>query len=125
MRKHMIDHVINVSLLWPQLAPQVAGYSHYPFPDTVPSTETIQILETVADELNSLVANGKNTLVHCNMGISRSVAAVVRYLMKYRRLSYELAIHTIRLNRPCANPNRGLVALLREVESDLEIVIEL
>lgn len=56
---------------------------------------------------------GGNVLVHCHMGISRSVSVVVLYLMVYHGLSADDALAYIRTGRPVANPNPGFMHHLR------------
>jgi protein-tyrosine phosphatase len=49
---------------------------------------------------------GGAVLVHCNMGISRSAAAVIHYLMaRDAHLTYQEALQRVKRARPIAQPN--------------------
>lgn len=52
--------------------------------------------------------------VHCAMGKSRSVSAIIMYLIDYRQMSYEESLQLVRVNRPMAKPNLGYEKQLRE-----------
>lgn len=51
-------------------------------------------------------------LVHCAMGISRSVSMVISYLINTYRLSYFEALNMVQNKRRIANPNEGFVKQL-------------
>ena len=68
-----------------------------------------------------LVAEGRarneTVMVHCNMGVSRSAAVVVRYLLnRDPRLSYDEALAQVRAARPIARPNALFESLLNTVD---------
>ena len=70
---------------------------------------------------------GGKTLVHCIMGISRSVAVCVAYLMRYRgiigkcdKIGAEEAVQYVKERRKYAGPNRGFMAQLLEYEQYLD-----
>lgn len=54
--------------------------------------------------------------VHCAMGKSRSVAAIMVYLMEFLGISYEESLSLIRVNRPMAKPNISYEEQLKEFE---------
>ena len=42
--------------------------------------------------MNNFIENGLkqgNVLVHCAAGVSRSASAIIAYLMKYKKISFE------------------------------------
>lgn len=57
-------------------------------------------------------------LVHCAMGVSRSGALVLAYLMIYQCLSLVEAIIAVRLNRDIG-PNSGFLEQLRQLDLSL------
>ncbi len=61
--------------------------------------------------------------VHCQMGVSRSVALVIHYLIKYGNegagMSFKEAFDLVRLNRPIIDPNYGFRAQLGDTDPDV------
>lgn len=63
-----------------------------------------------------------SVLVHCAMGVSRSVTLCAIWIMIRQRLSLQDTMEMIRLVRPEAMPNMGFIASLRALEaSDFDI----
>jgi hypothetical protein len=62
---------------------------------------------------------GKNVLVHCQLGISRSVTVVIAWMVKYLKFSVCEALKQIRLSHPRANPNMGFLQQLVEYEEQI------
>jgi protein-tyrosine phosphatase len=60
---------------------------------------TNKLIDTVIDN------NMTNILVHCNMGISRSVTIVIRYLQMVYGMNYKEALNYIKNIRPIVKPN--------------------
>jgi len=56
------------------------------------------------------------TLVHCQMGISRSPTIIISYLMKKYGMSLYDALAHCKKARPIVNPNRGFIAQLVEYD---------
>lgn len=62
--------------------------------------------------------DSKNTLVHCKMGVSRSVSLVVAYLILKKKYTYDQAIKHIEEKRNSAiytHPNTGFMKVLRKL----------
>ncbi|XP_061562104.1 dual specificity protein phosphatase 13A-like [Phycodurus eques] len=59
-------------------------------------------------------------LVHCMMGMSRSSALVLAYLMIYRRLSLEEALRRL-VRKRAIYPNRNFLALLLDLDLHLHL----
>lgn len=71
---------------------------------------------------NALKETGK-VLVHCAMGLSRSGALVLSYLMICQGLSLVEAITAVRLNRDIG-PNSGFLEQLRQLDITLNATHE-
>jgi len=74
------------------------------------------ILKQTTPLIQSRILNGKNVLVHCYAGVSRSATVVIDYLAKYQ-LTYSDTplIDAIKLTkeyRYCIRPNNGFITLL-------------
>jgi len=70
----------------------------------------------VVRQINSYLQRGEKVLVHCRMGISRSVSLLIAYLIKYHQLSTQQALKLIRTQRSIANPNPGFLRQLKWYE---------
>jgi hypothetical protein len=86
-----------------------------------PTDGCLDTFERAAALIGGWHAAGKRVLVHCYAGVSRSVSAVIFYLMRAQGLSYAEALARIRAVRPEAFPNPGFtVALCRHEGRDLD-----
>ena len=65
------------------------------------------------------IAAGKNVLVHCRQGISRSSTIVIAYLMRYYNFSLDRAYITTNNRRPVVRPNNGFWKKLKQYEKEL------
>ncbi|KAJ3430275.1 dual-specificity protein phosphatase sdp1-related [Anaeramoeba flamelloides] len=86
-----------------------------PFDDQV-NIDIIKIVDQVADLINE---NETKILVHCRLGISRSSAVIIYYLMKYQNLSYQQAYEWVKCCRSLIDPNTGFVNQLIGLEKQL------
>lgn len=62
------------------------------------------------------INNGGTVFAHCRLGISRSAALGVAYLMEKKKLSYDAAFALVKTKRPAVNINQGFVTQLKEKE---------
>ncbi|KAG6828986.1 hypothetical protein H0H92_006108 [Tricholoma furcatifolium] len=75
-------------------------------------------LEAACNYIDRALRSGRNVLVHCQQGISRSPAIVIAYLIRNHGMSYDNAFALIKRQRACIKPNPGFVAALRDWEAD-------
>jgi len=61
-------------------------------------------------------------LVHCAMGISRSSAIVIAWMMKHNSWSFERARDYVKMYRSCIKPNPGFIDQLKIYESEMPVV---
>ncbi|KAI9444308.1 phosphatases II [Lactarius indigo] len=73
-------------------------------------------LEDTIENIDSALRRGRNVLVHCQQGVSRSAAIVIAYLIRKRGMSFDSAVAFVRQRRPCIKPNSGFVRCLQEWE---------
>ncbi|KAI0760066.1 hypothetical protein C8Q74DRAFT_1319312 [Fomes fomentarius] len=81
----------------------------------IDDTETADILQHFVPSITfiqSELDRGYGILVHCQAGMSRSVAIVAAYLMVTQGLDPEGALETIRKARPDVQPNEGFMRQL-------------
>jgi len=71
-----------------------------------------------SDVMNFIGKNEKNVLIHCKMGVSRSVSFVVYYLMTKHSMSLDNSIKYIdakRNSKIYTHPNIGFMRLLGKI----------
>jgi len=74
--------------------------------------ETRNDVERVADLINAVLEDGKQkVVVHCYMGMERSVLSVVWYMHKYLGMGIDEAYEQIFINRPIAADRRHWIGL--------------
>jgi len=69
--------------------------------------------------IHEAITNGHTVLVHCMQGRSRSASCVIAYLMKYNKLTLDVALEYVQQRRPIAQPNDGFMNQLRQWERKL------
>ncbi|ALX27433.1 hypothetical protein GMAR_ORF58 [Golden Marseillevirus] len=83
--------------------------------DDSPSVNLSEVFQQVADFIEFGLKNGKNVLVHCMMGISRSATCVIAYLMLKQGMTLKDALSFVRKRRNCVSPNPGFIKQLQNV----------
>lgn len=63
------------------------------------------MIEIAYDFINNAIENNQNILIHCMAGISRSVSAIIYFLMKKYNYNFNYSLYVIQNQRPIANPN--------------------
>jgi len=84
--------------------------------DDNPDQKLVPFFDQCTEWLDKCVEEGRQVLVHCFMGLSRSVTVVCAWLMKRRRMTFKEAITLIKKGRPAVNPNEGFRHQLIEYE---------
>lgn len=64
---------------------------------------------------------GRNVLIHCAAGISRSAALLISYMMNKYQATFENCYDHVSKKRPCVMPNTGFVKQLKKYGGDLGI----
>lgn len=67
--------------------------------------EIVRRFDAAAEQIHDWLEAGRRVLVHCTAGVSRSVSAVVWYLMRYEGYSWDEALALVRQGRTVAYPN--------------------
>lgn len=76
-----------------------------------------KILDSVTKEIHECLENGKNVLVHCLGGVSRSSTLVAGYLIKYQNLTVEESLILIKNIRKCVYPNETFLEILLKLKN--------
>ena len=78
-----------------------------------PNANFLAIAKKCWDFINKAEQSKSCLLVHCVSGISRSVTAIVSWLMKYHDSTFDDALAKVRNHRPLAKPNAGFILQLQ------------
>ena len=71
--------------------------------------ELFKFFEQANDFMNECKLSGGSVLVHCKFGISRSVAFVIAYLIKYMKYTADSALKFLTEKRKKIKPNEGFM----------------
>lgn len=119
---HRVTLVVNMADEW-NCVHHLTGIAcvHFPLFDVAWRDASIAEirLNAAADRIETALRAGHNVLVHCNMGVSRSVATAILYLQTYENASYDSAMNLVRSVRPIAKPNALFVELLRDRDDNV------
>ena len=83
------------------------------------SSNIIDLLDSTFEFIESAVRNQTGVLVHCNLGVSRSAAITVAYVMKSLHWPFNKAYEFVKDLSPVVCPNLTLVSQLTEYEAHL------
>ena len=72
--------------------------------------------EETYDFIRQNLLEGKNVLVHCHAGKSRSATVVIAFLMRDKKISLQQALALLRSKRPRVKPNEGFLVQLKAFE---------
>jgi atypical dual specificity phosphatase len=67
--------------------------------------DIVRRFDSAAGQIHEWLQSGKRVLVHCFAGVSRSVTAVIWYLMRYEGHAWDDALALVKRHRVRANPN--------------------
>ncbi|KAF8571155.1 hypothetical protein P879_04086, partial [Paragonimus westermani] len=121
LRRLGITHIVNVSDSVPMPFKETTEfkYLHLPASDT-----NQQNLRPAFDSAVAFISEARKSkgivLVHCQAGVSRSVAVVMAYLMfKWRHFNVVRALDFIHSRRPVAEPNLHFIGQLQSFHDEL------
>lgn len=100
-----------------------AVYRWLPLADNCfhPPAEVLRAFDAAADQIHAWRERNWRVLVHCTNGISRSVTAVIWYLIRYHGDDWAEALALVRARRPSAYPDIRLeIPLRRSVDPTLD-----
>ncbi|CAG7878269.1 unnamed protein product [Brassica rapa] len=115
-----VTHVLTIAVA---LSPPYPDDFVYKVIEVVDRSETD--LTVYFDEcysfIDQAIESGGGVLVHCFMGISRSVTIVVAYLMRKHGIGFSKAMEIVKSRRPQALPNFGFVSQLQQFEKSIKV----
>lgn len=113
LQKFKINVIINVTDNIPNFYENDYEYYSINIKDTTVSMFGEQLLEC-AKFMNKKIKEGKNIMVHCFEGRSRSVAILVYYLMMYHEYGFYDAYDLIKNKKKIVNINKSFICELQD-----------
>lgn len=123
LRDHNISAVLTVAGRLPVNLPEGIRHFAIDIPDFL-GADLLGALHTAIPFIDSELATDGSAqraiLVHCAMGISRSVSVCCAWLMLRKSMTFQDALKLVRVNRPKALPNVGFHAQLTLLSISLQ-----
>jgi protein-tyrosine phosphatase len=85
----------------------------------IPDFKLEKFFEDCFDWIHQQRLVGRNVLVHCAAGVSRSSTIVIGYLMRTEKWDLSKTIKLVKGKRPCVSPNSGFFSQLENYERKL------
>jgi len=112
-----ITHIVNAAEEIPNYFPGDFDYLELKLRDHSYGESLYQAVTRAYPYITNALKSGGTVLVHCAAGMSRSVSAVIFYLMRTYFIPYEQALALCKSRRPISQPNRGYERQLREASN--------
>lgn len=77
-----------------------------------------------AEFIQIYLQQGKNLLVHCKAGISRSATVILAWMIIYKNIPFDTAYRFLQEKRPIIRPNDFYIQLLKGLEKDFYVAIK-
>ncbi|KAM7256271.1 hypothetical protein ACFE04_012012 [Oxalis oulophora] len=119
LKSSNVTHILTVATIKGSPFPNDFTYKIIEVMD-IGSTNLAQYFDECFEFIEGAKRSGGGVLVHCFMGISRSVTVVVAYLMKKHGMSMSQALEIVKTKRPQAAPNHGFMTQLLLLEKSLQ-----
>lgn len=113
-----VSHIINATKKSPNFFPHAFEYMRVPIGDEG-SEQLLCWFKSTAAFIEKAKREGAAVLVHCECGMSRSVAIVLAYLMKGEDYRLVDALELLQDRRPQISPNSSFMAQLVSYEQSL------
>eukprot|EP00759_Apiculatamorpha_spiralis_P042449 PhF_6_TR40497/c1_g1_i1/m.60596 len=121
MRMLGISCIITCGSQLQILSPLPPGIDHHIIPLCDLETADVRVhFEHVLAVLEEMRLEGRNVIVHCFAGVSRSSSCVVAYIMAKMHKTFDEAMQFVKEHRPAANPNEGFRKQLMKFETEIQ-----
>ena len=98
-------------------------YYQLPIADSL-DQEILPFVPHAVEFIEMALAEGRNVLIHCHVGISRSASITIAYVMKALPMTYFAAHVHVKARRDCINPNRKFANDLERVWQPIALAKE-
>jgi len=108
LQERNVTFVINATKEMPNVEDTGSSVSFMKlFVDDLPTEDIAQHFDLCADKIRDERLTGGTCLIHCALGISRSVSVCLAYLVKHEGWSLREAYFDLKKKRPIIRPNIG------------------
>ncbi|KAJ5357962.1 phosphatases II [Penicillium brevicompactum] len=118
LQRHRITHILNMSYEYDNAFPDEFTYMHIPAKDTLTERLGPWFHDIAAFVAEAKKSNG-TTLVHCQLGISRSSTALLASLIINEELRLSSAFKLLKGATPDVEPNPTFLRELRALEREI------
>lgn len=115
LKKLKIKYILNCAHECSNFPYKNIHYKHIKLFDD-PNFDLSKYFASAFSFINDAVKTKSNILIHCAMGVSRSSAIVIAYLMKSKRMSFKEAFYFVKKRRSIIFPNFGFMSQLSQYE---------
>jgi len=119
---HRIGYILNVTTEIDNFFPDTFQYMNIPVRDNE-ETDLLRYFNESNRFINAAKDEGKNVLVHCKMGISRSATIVTAYVMKTSEWGLRRSMEHVKKKRNCVKPNPNFMKQLEVYEVRLSAFV--
>ena len=114
-----IKYILNCAIeIKPNNLPNEIKYCHLNLSDS-PSSDITKYFEQAFSFIELARKKKQKILIHCKLGISRSPAVLIGYLIKYMGYSTKLALDFLKSKRSQIHPNSGFISQLYSYERSI------
>ena len=113
--KNQVTHVLIAAKHLKQYQKEVI-YKQFDLADNAAANIAKYFVEAI-EFIHETRSKGKNILVHCAGGVSRSTTFIIAYIMFIENLSFEKAYEFVKEKHPRTNPNKGFATQLQLFET--------
>lgn len=111
LTKNKISCIVNITVEIENFFPDKFEYYNVKLKD-VEDSDLQRYWNKTYDFIKKAKNERKNVFVHCRMGVSRSAATVIAYIMKEYKMSLQTVLAHVKEIRPCVKPNPGFLQQL-------------
>jgi hypothetical protein len=114
VKRHLVDRIISFNSKNLRLIPEEFNGNVMSFyQKDVPSTDISKIYKKT---IKFMLGAKRGLLIHCAKGHSRSASLCILYIMAHFDVSYEDALHYVKIHRPWVGPNTWFQEQLHDLD---------
>ena len=118
----LVISLCDVSSITPALQRVLSQVQHVKYDiddstDAESAARMIYILQVTAPMIYKALSSGRNVLVHCYAGVSRSASVVINFVCQLYHIGFRDGFQLVSRNRSIVNPNFAFTQILYAMNS--------